>query len=300
MKKMVIAVLALVCASGASRAVETSYDGYLSRDSDSMAIAHHTLALRTPMGPIVTAGASLGFMNYADKTRSENAYEGQMLCEAAWPRWTAAVRAGILHYLDTSLPVFGASAVYNGPREFRLEASVDRSLVETFPSLDTDVSVTTLFAAADIPMHPRFLLIAGADERDFSDGNRRMGLLAKGIYSLPLEGLSVQVWHRQFGNSARGATGYFNPAAINFQRYIMAYRKGLGKGVRLMVRTGPGSQEYTGAGRTGTFYFEGGVERRVRSGLSCTAQYQYADSAIDNTLLNYDIHIFSGTITYRF
>lgn len=300
MKKLMIAVLGIVCVPAVSWTMETAYDGYLSRDSDSMAITRHTLSLRTPLGTAVTAGALAGFMAYADDARSESASTGQILCEAAWPRWTVALRAGVQNYLEASLPVFGATAVYSGPREFRLEASVDRSLVETFACLDNDVSVTTAFAAADIPLHPRFLLVAGGDERDFSDGNRRWGLVGKGIYFLPIDGLSVQVWHRQFGSSARGATGYFNPAAINFQRYIAAYRKGVGKGVGLMVRAGPGSQAYTDAERTATFYFEGGVEKRARAGFSFTAQYQYTDSAVDNTLLNYDIHIFSGSLTYRF
>jgi hypothetical protein len=198
------------------------------------------------------------------------------------------------------MPVYDGNAVYTSSGGFRLETTIDKSIVDTFICFDNDTSVTTLFVSADIPIYQSFMVIAGADSRSFSDGNERTGLLGKGILTLPVDGLSLQVWHRQFRSSKTDTVGYFNPETINFQRFIVAYRRGLVKGIRMSIKAGPGLQQIDSDSRTDTVYFEGGLEKSVRSGLSFKLSYIYTDSFIDNNLLSYKINIINCNFSYFF
>jgi len=301
MKIIILTAIALLCASSAFAEFYPEFEGYYTNDSDNMTEAQNVLSVNDFIGKKTAVGLLAGFSNYSDPTRTENTQSIQLrYTNAALSRWSLSAQAGMLEYLKRSMSVYGGNAVYEHPGGFRLETTVDKSLLDTFAAFDNDISVTTLSSTADFPLSNKITLIAGGDSRSFSDGNERLGLIGKGIFLLPVEGLSLQVWHRQFRDTKLDSDGYFNPVTINFQRYLLSYRKGLIKHIRLSLKAGPGTQQVNDEQRTNTIYLEAGLEKQIRSGLSFSASYIYTDSYIDNSLLSYKINILSCKFTYLF
>jgi hypothetical protein len=301
MKIIILTAISLMCASLAFAELYPEFEGYYTKDSDNMTEAQNVLSVNDLIGKKTAVGLLAGFSNYTDPTRSEFTRSYQLrYTNAALSRWSVTAQAGMLEYLKTSMSVYSGNAVYEHPGGFRLETTIDKSLLDTFAAFDNDISVTTLSSTADFLLTNKITLIAGADSRSFSDGNERLGLIAKGILMLPIEGLSLQVWHRQFRDTKLDPGGYFNPVTINFQRYLLSYRKGLIKHIRLSIKAGPGTQQVNDDQRTNTVYLEAGLEKNIRAGLSFSASYIYTDSYIDNSLLSYKINILSCKFTYIF
>ena len=301
MRKVLAMVIVLLFSSLACDAFFPECDGYYTKDSDNMTVAQHVLSINEAIRDKSTLGLLFGLSGYNDPTRSETTQFYQVRYKnTVYDRWLFSVQGGSLQYLSKTMPLFSGNAVYTSPSGFRLETSADKNIVETFVCFDNDVSVATLFACADIPVSQKLTAIAGADSRSFSDGNERAGLVAKVILLLPIEGLSLQAWHRQFRDTKNDSIGYFNPETINFQRLLISYRRGLMKGVRLSIKTGPGLQQVNNDSKTNTIYFESGLEKKIRTGLSFTVNYIYTDSFIDNSLLSYKINIINCNIVYSF
>ncbi|MCB4791888.1 MAG: hypothetical protein LHV68_08370 [Elusimicrobia bacterium] len=301
MRKVIVATSILLFLSVMCDAFFPAYEGYYAKDSDNLFVEQHIFSINDALRKHSTLGLLFGYSGYNDSIRSQSTQSYQLkYTNKAYDRWLFSLQGGSLQYLKRSMPLFGGNAVYTTPGGFRFETTVDKTIVDTFICFDNDISVTTLFASLDVPIHKKFVAIAGVDSRSFSDGNERTGLLLKGILFLPPEGLSLQVWHRQFRNTNINAIGYFNPETINFQRYIAAYRRGLVNGVRMSIKAGPGSQQVNNDNRTDTFYFESGLEKIVQEGLSFTIKYIYTDSFIDNNLLSYKINIVVCNLSYLF
>ena len=111
-----------------------------------------------------------------------------------------------LQYLDKSMLVFNGNAVYTAPGGFRLETSIDKSILDTFYALDNDISVFTWSESADIPICKKFILITGGDSRSFSDGNERTGC-----------------WKSHFVPPVGGFVSADGTASSGIQRSILRY-----------------------------------------------------------------------------
>src|SRR5664279_2571907 len=269
MKPIFSLTFALLLSSLAYGAYFPEFEGYYTKDTDNMTIAQNILSLNYMEANRSTLGLLAGFSDYYDPARHENTRSYQVrYTDASLKGWSFSAQGGALEYLNRTMSVYAGSAIYSAPGGFRLETNIDKSLLDTFSAFDNDISLTTVSSNADLPLSKNLVLIAGGDLRSFSDGNERLGLIGKGIYMLPIEGLSLQVWHRQFRDTKPDTTGYFNPVTINFQRYLLSYRKGLFNHIRLSVKAGPGTQQVNNDPGTNTFYLEAGLEKALRQGLS--------------------------------
>ena len=301
MSKLIVTAFILLFLSSACNAIFPTYEGYYAKDSDNLFVAQHVLSLSEPLKNDSMLGLLFGYSMYNDSIRSESSQLYQLkYSNKVYDRWAFSAQGGSLQYLNKSMPVFSGNAVYTSPDGFRMEATVDKAIVDTIICFDNDVSVVTSFVSADIPVYKWFVAILGADARSFSDRNERTGLLLKSVFILPVDGLSLQAWHRQFRDTNINTIGYFNPETINFQRYIIAYRRGLFNGIRMSIKTGPGFQQVNNDDRTETFYFESGLGKNIEAGLSFTVNYIYTDSFIDNNLLSYKINIVVCNFAYTF
>ena len=301
MYKYLVACIISIIVAVPGQAVQPEYKGYFSQDNDNTIVQKHLLSLSRETGAASSVGIVAGLGRYSELLRTENTYsfQGRFKVEPA-EYWSLAVQGGVLRYGSASLPLFSAAGVYEVPHAVRVEINAEHDVVDTLACLDDHTMASMLGAYADVPLLEHFLLVGGGDVRAFSNGNNRFGLLGKAIVELPVDGLTLQVWHRQFRNSSENTVGYFNPATINFQRYVLSLKKRIYSALRVTVIGGPGSQQVNTDTRTGTVYFEGRLEQNLASGLSFKINYIHSDSSIDNGLLSYKINIWGATFLYAF
>jgi hypothetical protein len=194
----------------------------------------------------------------------------------------------------------GEGGVAFEKNRFRAELYAGEEPVETRLSLSRGITLASAGIGIDIPVIKNVLLVAGGDARRFSDGNERNGIILKGIYETPVEGVSLQVWHRDFRDSEENGNGYFNPRSMDYQRCIVSFRRRIHGAWKAFVQTGPGLQRVNGENATGTFLFQGTVEGPVAGGLALKLGYISADSAYDDSLLGYRYNTLSAGLSCQF
>jgi len=117
-------------------------------------------------------------------------------------------------------PLLAAGRLTATPnRDWYLEISAERELVDTVRAIRQQVTVDTYTASADYALTPSLTLVGALLHQDFSDGNRRLGEVARIIYtpeSLPW--LSLQIKGRNLDGRQPSAT-YFSPERL--QEYLL-------------------------------------------------------------------------------
>jgi len=99
-------------------------------------------------------------------------------------------------------------------RDWYLEMSAERELVDTVRAIREEVTVDTYGVSADYALTPSLTLVGALLHQDFSDGNRRLGEVARLIYTpANLAWLSLQLKGRNLEARQESAT-YFSPERL--------------------------------------------------------------------------------------
>lgn len=175
-----------------------------------------------------------------------------------------------LHQLfgDGWSPTLGHATVVLKPAEaWSLDAGLDRELVDTVIAARRRTTLDAWHVIADYAPAPAWLLVAGPQWQDFSDGNRRQGGLFKLVWSpAALPGFNAQLRLRRLDADFRG-TGYFSPDRFEEGLLLAQYSLPvLGERLVLGAQVGAGQQRIDGAASDGIYL----AELRARGWLSDT------------------------------
>lgn len=297
MKRLLVLLALLAAAAPAAHAAALGLNAASMSDSDGFNVRK----VSTELAADGENGVRLSRSTYDDGHQALDtvALEG-FVRRRVGTRWELKGSAGVLSYPGRSLFIGDGNAVYAPGGDFRLETFLEQGVVDSMQGLSRALGVTTVGAAADIPVSKHVLAVGGADLRGFGDGNLRRGYVAKVIYLTPRDGLSLQVWQRQFWSGKDDAAGYFNPKTMSSQKIVVSLRRRMFTATRFVLIAGPGLQKVDTEETTGTWYTDAAVETRINGDLVCRLKYLYSDSAFESAYSSYRLHMISGGVSWLF
>lgn len=173
-----------------------------------------------------------------------------------------------LHQLvgDDWSPTLGyGNAVVRPLATLALDVGVDRELVDTVIAARRETTLDAWHVVADWTITPQWVLVAGPQRQDFSDGNRRQGGLLRLVWSpAALEGFNAQLRLRRLDGDFRGI-GYFSPDRFEEGLLQLQYGRAVAGG-RLVLTgvAGAGAQRVDATATDDVFL----AELRARGWLS--------------------------------
>ena len=251
-KSVGLLLLCLATASAAD-AARVVVDNLYSDDSDNSQQWRYYLGVNQPLAE-GTAGIRVGQWKFDDAVGAEhfNALKLQYDTGAA-RRWRS--RFDITQLSGNWSPILGeANVSYKTPGPWYVEASAQRDIIDTVTAIRSRYSANTYSASADYALTQDLTLVGALYTQSISDGNNRVGKIARVIYSFPqIEGLNVQGRIKLVDSDFRG-TGYFSPRKLKEYMALTGYsRSVMGGRWSIGAQVGAGVQRADDAGNIGLF-----------------------------------------------
>ncbi len=112
-------------------------------------------------------------------------------------------------------------------KPYYMEASLERSIVDSLLAINNKIMVDTYTLSADAPVANEFTLVGAAIYQSFTDNNTKHGGLIKLVYSPNrIEGLSTALVFKQIRSDWAG-TGYFSPDKQQLNYLETSYATGI-------------------------------------------------------------------------
>lgn len=243
-------------ASGARVVVENLY----SDDSDNARQWRYYLGVDQPVDqPLAsgTAGVRVGQWKLDDTVGTEH-FTALNLRYDTGPsrRWRS--RFDITQLSGDWSPTLGeANVSYKTSGPWYMEASAQRDIIDTVTAIRTRYSADTYSASADYALTPNLTLVGALYTQAISDGNNRVGKVARVIYSFSqIEGFNVQGRIKLVDSDFRG-TGYFSPRELKEYMALTGYTRSIfGERWSVGAQAGIGVQSADDADSIDLFYGE--------------------------------------------
>jgi hypothetical protein len=119
----------------------------------------------------------------------------------------------IMNYSNKAWSTETFNLSYRQPtlKPYYLEASLERSIVDTLLAINDKIMVDTYSLSADAPVANEFTLVGAATYQNFTDNNTKTGGLIKLVYTpARIKGFNTALVFKQI-QSEQTSTGYFSP-----------------------------------------------------------------------------------------
>lgn len=189
------------------------------------------------------------------------------------------------------------SAMLNATTNY--EAFFTRERVETKNSLMGGIAYNFYGASIENRFAPRWTAVGFLGQQQFTDDNIRNHVRAKLIYDLfPVEGVNVQLRHRQYHDSHDLTGNYFNPKNYQEQMLALGMRRRLNDW-QLSGLIGLGRQKISDDPRTTTRLVEFEGVSPIANKVFLRAKAGYSESAGFNGP-NYRYEYFQADLIFPF
>lgn len=157
-----------------------------------------------------SAGIRLGRWHVRDSAGSEDFDVLKLHYDSGETRpWRA--RLGAMQLSGEGSPTLGDALVTWQGGPWYVEAGAQRELVDTVSAIRLHYLVDTWSLSTDYRLNPQWTVVGALYTQSINDGNRRLGQVARLIYSpAALEGFTVQARLRHVDSDFNGI-GYFSP-----------------------------------------------------------------------------------------
>jgi hypothetical protein len=222
-----VLALCLVTAADLACAARAVIDEYRADDSDGM--SEHRLLLgidRTLSLLSGEGGVRAGRWHITDAAGTEDFNVLKLKYDSGSARdWRARLDATQL--FGEGSPTLGSASINWSGGPWSIEASGQRDIVDTVTAIRSHDASNIWALFADYRFNARWTLVGGGYTASFSDGNHRVGQVARLVYSPEkMEGFTLQGRVRRFEDTRRDV-GYFSPG--QYQEYLMiaGYRRSI-------------------------------------------------------------------------
>lgn len=239
-------------------------------------------ALETPRPSQV--GMRAGTLGIKDPTGSERFETLRLSWEVeAAPSLSLLVQGTLLSGDDWSPILFNGSAVWTPAPRWRLEFFGERGIVDSVGGIAQRLTIDTVGLSADYHLTKEFTLVGSFFHQRISDGNERLGGVARFIYApARFDWFNLQLYGRKVDSDFDGI-GYFSPDRME-EVFLLAGAARPFAGDNWVIRgqLGPGMQFIDGESKQ-AFRAEGTLRGwfTPRFGLESRVGYTNARQARD-------------------